>query len=156
MKKTLTIKTRWEYYISNVAGLLIILTLVGWCVYLSFDNGKLELASVSFWIAAILVLMVPFALISFFSSMRSVVVRANELEISYLFRSHKNHIAFSEVKSLKSEVNKLEASKRSTSLRSSFALVLRDGRVFEFTRSQFNDYDQLLSIVERHVRKQDN
>jgi hypothetical protein len=153
MKKILTVKTRWEYYVSNIAGLIIILALIGWCVFLSFDNGKMEFSAMSFWIGLILTMIVPFAVISFFSSMKSVVVYENQLVISYLFKNHHNQIAFSEVKDVKTTVNKTKTSKGPGSLRSSFALVLHDGRIFEFSRSQFDDYDKLVSTIERHVRK---
>jgi hypothetical protein len=153
MKKILTVKTRWEYYVSNIAGLVIILGLIGWCVVLSFDNGKMQFSSMSFWIGLILTMIVPFAVISFFSSMKAVVIHENGLVISYLFKNHQNQIAFSDIKSFKSDVNKTGESKGSSSLRSSCALVLHDGRIFEFSRSQFDDYDKLVSAIERHLRK---
>jgi hypothetical protein len=151
MKKILTVNTRWQYYVSNIAGLIIIIGLITWFVNLSIGNNGLELSSIFFWLAVLLMIVVPFALISFFSSMKSVIVTNTTLEISYVFQKHTNLVNFSEIKEFKSKVKPVEKSGPS-GLRDSFTIQLNDGRTFEFNRSQFDNYDKLKAIVYKACR----
>jgi hypothetical protein len=151
MKKVLTLKTRWEYYASNIAGLIIMLALIAFCFFLSFDNGRIEFKSVPFLIALLLMIMVPFAIISIFSAMKQVVISDKGLLISYVFKSHTSEVNFSEVIAFKANVSKSETVIRPRRLLDSFSLTLADGRTFEFSRSQFDNYDKLKSICNKAV-----
>jgi hypothetical protein len=150
MKKTLIAKTKPNYYVANTAGLIIMISLITCCLFLSIDDGELNFKSASIWIALLLMLMVPIAIISIFSSMKQVVVTEKRLSISYRFKKHTSEVNFSEVIDLKSKANKSETSSP-PSIRDSFRLTLVDGRSFEFRRSQFDNYDKMKIIVRKAV-----
>jgi hypothetical protein len=153
MKKITTINTRWEYYVSNVAGMIIVLVIMTLCFVFSMDDGAIGFTSVLFWVAIILLIIFPFALISFFSSMKSVIVTDKGLTISYVFQKHKNNIIFADVVRFYSSVKRTETIKYPAKLSDSFTLTLADGRVFSFTRSQFDNYYKLKEIVYKAVVK---
>jgi hypothetical protein len=151
MKKVLTINTRWEYYASNIAGFLILTALMIWCVNLSFKDGAINFTSMFFWMALLLLIIAPFAIITFFSSMKSVVVTQKGLLISYTFKRHKNEVNFSAVTALKSSLQHRKTAVFPSHTWDSFKLTLADGRIFEFSRSQFDDYSKLKAIVFKAV-----
>lgn len=153
MKKRLTVKTRWEFYASNSIGLAVVLVLVIWFMILAVNDGEINFKSFYFWIALLLLMMVPFALITILSAMKSVIVTEKGLLISYLFRQHKNEVNFSDVTSFTSTVNPSDTHAHSSSLRDSFKLELSDGRVFEFSRSQFDNYGKLKAITYKAVKR---
>lgn len=144
MKNTITAKTKQTYYVANIGGLIIILALIVWCFSLSFDNGKIEFTAISFWVAIVLMVLILFAIISIFSAMKEVVVTETGLTISYRFQTHKNRVNFSEITEFKSSGNPGK-------LGESFRLILADGRSFEFTRSQFDNYDKLKASAQKAV-----
>jgi hypothetical protein len=144
MKKTVTAKTKQTYYVANIGGLIIIVGLIVWCFSLSFDNGKIEFTSISFWVAIVLMVLIPFAIISIFSAIKEVVVTETGLTISYRFQTHKNQINFSEIAEFKSSGTRGK-------LGESFRLILADGRSFEITRSQFDNYDKLKASAQKAV-----
>ena len=150
MKKTLIAKTKSNYYVANTAALIIMILLIAWCLFLSIDDGKLNFKSASIWIAVLLMLMVPVALISIFSSMKQVVVTEKGLSISYRFKNHTSEVNFSEVIDFKSKDNKAETSSKA-SVRDSFRITLADGRSFEFSRSQFDNYDKMKTVARKAV-----
>jgi hypothetical protein len=137
--------------VANIAGLIIMIALIVWCIFLSIDDGSIDLKSGSLWVALLLMIMVPFAIISIFSAMKEVVVTEKGLTISYVFQSHKNHVNFSKVVAFKSEVRKRETVVRPRWLRDWFRLTLADGRTFEFSRSQFDNYDKMKAVVQKAV-----
>ena len=145
-------KTRWEYYVANISGILAILGLLGWCIARVVSAGGIDFKSILFWLALLLLIILPFALISFFSSMKAVAAKPTGLVITYVFQKHKNEINFSDVAALKSSKTDKETRVRRRTTRDSFRLILTDGRVFEFDRSQFTHYEQLKSICLRGVR----
>lgn len=144
MKKTVTAKTKQAYYVANIGGLIILVGVIAWCFYLSFDNGSIDFTSVPLWIALLLVFMVPFAVISIFSAMKDVVVTESGLTISYVFQSHKSQVNFSEIVEFKPGGSPGKFGE-------SFSVSLADGRSFEFTRSQFDNFEKLMSIVRKTV-----
>jgi hypothetical protein len=151
MKKTLTINTRWEYYVSNIAGLVIATGVMMWFVILSWEDGKIKFTSLFFWMALLALIMMLLGVISFFSSMKSVVVTEKGLLISYMFTKHKNMINFSAVTGFKSNVTSTATTVRPAKRKDVFKLTLADGRVFEFSRSQFDQYHKLKTIVYKAV-----
>lgn len=151
MKKILIVNTRWEYYASNIIGMIVVIGLITWLIHLSFGSDGLDFQSIFFWLAVLLAILIPFALISFLSSMKSVEVTQKGLVISYIFTKHKNHINFSGVKEFKSKVQGKGTAIQPQSVRDTFMLVLDDGRVFEFSRSQFDQYNKLKSICSKAV-----
>jgi hypothetical protein len=150
MKKILIAKTKPNYYTANIIGLTIIISLITWCVFLSIDDGKWNFKSASLWIALLLTVMVPVAIISILSSMKQVVVTEMGLSISYRFKKHTSEVKFSEIIDFKSKVNKREASIPSNA-RDTFTLTLADGRSFEFSQSQFDKYDKMKTLVRKAV-----
>jgi hypothetical protein len=94
--------------------------------------------------------MLPFALISFFSSMKTIEVTNQELTISYVFQKHINVVKFADIADMVTRTTKDK--KRSRPLRDTFKLVLKDGRAFEFERSQFREYGQLKAICLKRVK----
>ena len=153
MKKILVAKTRWEYYVANVAGILSLTGLFAWFLTLSISNDGVDLGSVFFWMAAVLLIIIPYSLIGFFSSMKTVEVTNNELSISYVFQKHTNLIRFADIAIMKSSKTKKETIIRQRTVRESFKIILTDGRVFEFERSQFQQYDQLKTICLKQVKR---
>jgi hypothetical protein len=151
MKKIFTVNTRWEYYVSNVAGLIIATGVMIWFVILSFENGQIKFASLFFWMALLALIMILLGIISFFSSMKSVVVTEKGLLISYIFTKHKNTINFSAVTGFKSNVMSTATTVRSAKRKDVFKLTLADGSVFEFSRSQFDQYYKLKAMVYKTV-----
>ena len=145
-------KTRWEYYAANVAGIIAVLGLLAWCIARIFANGKVDLTSIYLWLSLVLLVALIFALISFLSSMKSVEVNATGLVISYVFQKHRNIIQFSEVARLKSNGTGHKASKRQSSFRDTFQLILSDGRVFEFDRAQLDQYGKLKAACLKRVK----
>jgi hypothetical protein len=150
MKKQLTVHTRKIYYVSNIAGLIILLAFIVWFVSLAFNEGA-GLKSAFLWLAILLALFVPFAIISIFSAMKSIRVTEKGLVISYMFKSHKSEIVFSDVKEFVSTGRVGKPVQASKGLRDSFALTLVDGRVFEFSRSQFDNYDNPKAVTHKAV-----
>jgi hypothetical protein len=153
MKKILTVKTRWEYYASNIIGMIALIGLLIWLICLSIGNDGLKFQSGFFWLALLIIIMIPFGIISFLSSMKSVEVTQKDLVVTYLFKSHKNQISFSDIVEFKSRVNDQETIVRPRSIHDSFTLVLADGRMFEFSRSQFDQYHKLKSLCYKSVLK---
>jgi hypothetical protein len=153
MKRLLTVNTRWEYYASNIAGMIIVLSLMIWFAALSLNHGHLQLDSIFLWLGFLLLIIFPFAVISFFSSMKSVTVTEKGLAISWSFQKHISEVTFSDVKEFKSNIQVKETVVRSGKITDSFRLILKDGRAFEFSRSQFVDYNKLKSVVYRAVQK---
>jgi hypothetical protein len=144
-KKKLLVNTRWEYYASNIIGLILLVVVFMWFLYLSLGQNGLDIKSVFFWLALLTAVILPFAIISFFSSMKAVEVTLTELTISYVFQKHKNVIHFTDIREIipadfKKDVN-------SKKLKDTFRLVLNDGRSFEFRRAQFDyQYYALRSV----------
>lgn len=150
MKKLLIAKTRWEYYVANIAGLLVLIGLIIWFFSLAFADGGLDVTSVFLYLPIPLLIVLPFALIGFFSSMKTVEVTNQELSVSYIFQKHINVIKFADIADVNSTINKGKKSSRFT--RVTFKLILKDGRVFEFERSQFKEYAQLKAICLKRVK----
>jgi hypothetical protein len=151
MKKILTVNTRWEYYVSNIAGLIIATGVMIWFVILSLEDGKIKFTSLFFWMALLALIMMLLGVISFFSSMKSVVVTEKGLLISYMFMKHKNMINFSAVTGFNSNVTSTATTVRPAKRTDVFKLTLADGRVFEFNRSQFDQYYKLKAIIYKAV-----
>jgi hypothetical protein len=150
MKKTLIAKTKPNYYTANIIGLIIIIALIIWCVFLSIDDGKWNFRSASLWIALLLIVMVPVAIISILSSMKQIVVTETGLSISYRFKKHTSEVKFLEIIDFKSKVSKHETS-FPANMRDTFTITLADGRSFEFSRSQFDNYDKMKTLVRKAV-----
>jgi hypothetical protein len=153
MKRLLTVNTRWEYYAANIVGMIIVLSLVIWFAALSLDHGHLQLDSVFLWLGLLLLIIFPFAIISFFSSMKSVTVTERGLLISWSFQKHVSEVMFSDVREFKSNIQVKETVVRPGKITDSFQLILKDGRAFEFSRSQFADYNKLKAVVYKAVQK---
>lgn len=148
-REVLIVSTRGVYYISNGIGFVIILGLILWLFMLSFKNGAVEIKSVFFWLAILLLIIVPFAIISFFSSMKSITVTKSGLLISYSFTKQTSSIDFSAIAEFKSNVSASET--KQFGIRDSFRLTLTDGRVFEFGQAQFDHYPKFKSMVRKAV-----
>jgi len=140
-----TTQTRWQYYVANVAGILTILVVLGWCL-VRILTGAFDLSSGYLWVALFMLILLPFTLIGFFSSMKAVEVTATGIIISYEFQRHRNTITFSEMAKVQSQGNAKTSGSGKRSFRNTFTLVLKDGRAFEFDRSQFPQYDKLKAI----------
>jgi hypothetical protein len=138
-------KTRWEYYASNIIGFTFLTGLIIWLLYLSVVKNGIDLKSFTFWMAIVLLIIVPFSIISFFSSMKTVEVTQKGLLISYVFQKHTNAIDFSEITKIKSHRTDHETVKFPRSIHDTFTLILADGRTFDFSKSQFNNYSKLKS-----------
>jgi hypothetical protein len=151
MKTKFIVKTRWEYYVANVAGIVAILGLLFWCTSQAITERGINFMSIFFWIAILLLIMVPFTLISFFSSMKAVEVTTKGLIISYVFQKHVNEISFSEITKMESSTPRQETTTRPRTLRDTFKLILVDGRAFDFTQSQFNGYGELKAACRKNV-----
>lgn len=151
MKKLLVVRTRWEYYAANIGGILFIIGLLIWLITLVVSDG-FDLKSIAFWLALILFISLPFACISFFSSMKTVEVTASGLNISYIFKKHRNVILFSEVAEMRSAQTKNQTKSTARTFRDTFKLVLTDGRTFEFERAQFDQYKQLKTICYKRFK----
>jgi hypothetical protein len=132
---------------------MIIIGLVTLCFYLSIDDGSIHFTSVAFWLAVVLILMFPFAIISFFSAMKAVVVKDRGLVISYLFSKHKNEIRFSEIKEINSSVRRNQSGTQPRRVSGTLTIRLLDGRMFELTGSQFNNFPELSAAIQRGVSK---
>jgi hypothetical protein len=150
MTKILIAKTRWEYYAANLLGLLTLIGLVAWFFMLSFSEGGLDITSIFLYLALILLIVLPFALISFFSSMKTIEVTSQELTISYVFQKHVNVVRFADIADLITGTTK--GKKKSRPMRDTFKLTLKDGRAFEFERSQFKEYAQLKALCLKKVK----
>ncbi|MBT1704323.1 hypothetical protein [Chryseosolibacter indicus] len=153
MKKLLTAKTRREFFISNIIGLIVVIALIIWFTILSINNTGIQLASPFLWSAFLLMLFIPFALITIFSAMKSVIVTEKGIIISYVFKKHKNEFSFSEVKEFIADKKNRKEGVESSSPRDSFRLHLADGRTFEFTRSQLDNYNKLKSTIYKAVSR---
>lgn len=151
MKSVLKAKTRWEYRTSHIAGLTLVLGLILLCGYLTVKDGKIDFTSIPFWLGVVMVILYPFGLVSLLSSMDEVAVSQNGLRISYKFKKHVTEILFSDVRTYSSNAE-AGATDKSSSLRDVFTITMNDGRVFEFSRSQFENYDRLKSFVKKSVR----
>ena len=152
MKDKLIVRTRWEYYVANVAGILALIGLFTWFFSLAFTNDGIDFTSVYFWLALLLLIIIPYALIGFFSSMKSVEVTVKGLTIAYVFQKHQNVVRFADVVEMKSRKSKDENTAHPRAGRDTFTLVLADKRVFEFSRSQFDQYGKLKSICRKQVK----
>jgi hypothetical protein len=153
MKRILTVSTRWEYYAANIAGMIVIIFLIIWFAMLAFDNGQVQFDSIFLWLGLLLMIIFPFAIISFFSSMKSVIVTERGLSISWSFQKHISEVNFSDVKELRSSAQPKQPTSRREKINDSFQLILIDGRAFEFGRSQFADYNKLKALVYKSVSK---
>src|SRR6187551_2603581 len=78
---TMVVKTRWEYYVANVTGILVIIGLLIWLLTLAITEDGIDFTSVFFWMALLLLIVFFYALIGFFSSMKTVDVTAKGLTI---------------------------------------------------------------------------
>jgi hypothetical protein len=143
--------TKWEYYVANVAGILAILGLLIWSVVQSVSASGINYASIFFWAGMILLIALPFTIISFFSSMKGVEVTAKGLIISYVFQKHQNQIRFADIAELKTNSVKLSNAK-SRAFRDTFKIILTDGRTFEFDRAQLRNYDKLKATCVKRVK----
>lgn len=152
MKKIILATTRWEYYVANVGGILAIVGLFIWFLTLAITNEGIDFTSAFFWMALLLLIVAPYALIGFFSSMKNVEVTATGLTISYVFQKHTNVIRFSDIAEMRSRRPEQETPIR-PGFRDTFTLILRDRRIFEFDRSQFHQYAQLKAICRKHVKR---
>jgi hypothetical protein len=144
-------RTRWQYYVANVAGILAILGLLVWFSSRVVTVAGVDFKSIFFWLSLLLLITFPFALISFFSSMKAIEVTTKGLIISYIFQKHRNEISYSEIADIQS--SRTDGGALERTIRGSFKLVLADGRVFEIDRTQFNQYDQLKSICQKNVKR---
>lgn len=152
MKKLLVVRTRWEYYAASIGGILFILALLIWLITLVIRDG-FDLMSITLWLAIFLFVSLPFPMISFLSSMKTVEVTTTGLTISYIFQTHKNVILFSDVAEMKSMRTESGTNARTRTFRDTFKLVLADGRTFEFERAQFDQYKQLKTICLKRVKE---
>ena len=152
MKKILIARTRWEYYAANITGILAIIGLLAWFTVLAITDEGIDFTSVFFWMAILVIIIIPYALIGFFSSMKTVEVTATGLIISYIFQKHVNTIRFSDVVEMRSHRTEKETVVRPRSIRDTFTLILADGRAFEFDRSQFDQYAQLKAVCRKQVK----
>lgn len=151
MKKQLIATTRWEYYVANIGGIIAIMGFFVWFLMLAIADKGIDFTSLFFWLALLTLVVLPYALISFFSSMKTVELMANGLIISYIFQKHKNVIQFSEVAEMKSRRSETRTSPRT--VRDTFKIILVDGKVFEFERSQFDKYKQLKEACRKKIGK---
>ena len=147
MMEPVTIKSRALYLISNVIGLLMVLGLAGWFVYLSYDDGKIQLQSVLFWIAVLILTMIPKLVRQILSAKKSVSVTEGGIHIYYLFKQETPFVNLAEVKEFKSSSTSRETVIRPASISASFTMVMKDGRSFNFDRSEFTDYGKLKAVV---------
>lgn len=143
-------KTKWEYYVANVVGIAVIFVLLFWFGSRAITATGINLGSVYPWLALLLLALLPFTFISFFSSMKEVEVADKGITISYVFQKHKNVFTFSEVSKLVSSI--APGKKAGAFAQDTFRLMLTDGRVFEFSRSQFKGYDQLKAACRKKVK----
>lgn len=141
--------TRWEYYVANIAGIAVILGVLVWSVMRIIAGGGVDPASVFFWLALSLLVLLPYTLIGFLSSMKAVEVTAKHLAISYVFHKHVNLIPFTEIAGVRGQ----RTSKGKRSFRETFTIVLHDGRAFEFDRAQLNGYDKLKAACVKAEKK---
>lgn len=146
-------RTRWEYYVASVAGILAMTGLFVWCLTRVIGSNGVDFRSLLFWLAVVIFFFIPYALIGFFSSMKSVEVTKEGLIISYVFQKHRNVIRFSDISDMKAVISENEKAKKTKAVRDTFKLTLSDGRMFEFDRSQFNGYAQLKATCWRYFRK---
>ncbi|MEJ1237634.1 hypothetical protein WBG78_05885 [Chryseolinea sp. T2] len=145
-----TTKTRWQYYVANVAGIVGILALLGWSISRSLAGG-IDFTSVHLWLAFLMLILLPFPLIGFFSSMKAVDVNTKAIIITYVFQRHSNVISFDDIAEVKSQQS--GTGTRKSSFRDTFTLILKDGRAFEFDRSQFDQYDKLRTVCTKAAAK---
>jgi hypothetical protein len=143
--------TKWEYYVANVAGILAILGLLIWSVVQFVSGTGIDFASIFFWVGMILLIALPFTVISFFSSMKTVEVTAKGLIISYVFQKHQNHIRFADFAKVKTSITNLSNAK-TRAFRDTFKVLLNDGRTFEFDRTQLKNYDKLKATCLKRVK----
>src|SRR5689334_492833 len=153
MKKETLVKTRWQYHVANGAGLIILPVLLVTCIRYSIKAGAIDFKSLMFWIAVLLLIIFPYAIISFFSSMKSVVITEKELIISYVFQKHQNRVFLSAITGFRSRVKQHETTVRPASFSDTFSLTVADGRSFSFAYSQFDQYDKLKSVVYNAFRR---
>jgi hypothetical protein len=142
-------RTKWQYYVANVAGILSILGLLGWFIIRIVNTGGVDLTSIYFWLALLMLIILPFTLIGFFSSMKAVEVTAKGIIITYIFQKHSNIVPFAEMAEVRSQRKETGSTTNKNSFRDTFTLVLNDGRAFEFDRSQFPQYDKLKAICSK-------
>ena len=149
MKEKIVAKTKWEYYVANVFGILCLIALFIWQAAFAFTDEGIDFVSIFPWSALFLLIVIPFSLISFFSSMKTVEATTKDLTISYVFQKHRNVVLFSEVVEMTSRpIDK----RNSGSIRASFKLILADGRAFDFAQSQFDRYRELKALCRKHVK----
>lgn len=142
-------KTKWEYYVANIAGILVIVGLLAWSIIRIIAGGSVDPGSIFFWLALLLLILLPFTLISFLSSMKAIEVTAKNLAISYVFQKHVNIIPFTEIAKVRSQ----QPSKGKRSIRETFTIVLKDGRAFEFDRAQLHGYEKLKAACSKATAK---
>lgn len=145
-------RTKWEYYVANIVGIVVIFALLFWFSSRAITSSGIDFGSAYLWLALLLLGLLPFTFISFFSSMKEVEATDKGITISYVFQNHKNVFTFSEVSKLVSSI--APGKKAGTFAQDTFRLMLTDGRVFEFSRAQFKHYDQLKAFC-RKIKNND-
>ncbi|HEY3403011.1 MAG TPA: hypothetical protein VGK59_06475 [Ohtaekwangia sp.] len=152
MKKLLVATTRWEYYAANIGGILALTAASISFIFMAIEDKGINFGSVFFWLALLLLIIIPYSLIGFFSSMETVEVTATELTIFYVFQKHTNVIRFPDIAALKSHRTGKATKKHQGLGRDTFTITLHDGRAFEFERSQFHHYSNLKEICQKHIK----
>jgi hypothetical protein len=152
MIEPVTIKTRPLYLISNIFGILIVAGLTCWLVYLSYHDGQIDFRSVLFWLAVFQLTLLPYFVRRTYASKKSVRITDMGIHISYRFKQETTFLNFSDVKELTTMRSERETVVRPASITASLTIVLKDGSVFDFDRSEFTDYGKLKAVV-LHVWK---
>jgi hypothetical protein len=142
-----TIKIRWEYLASVVAGTLILGALIAMCFYFSVDHDQIDFQSTLLWFGVVLLIALARQLFGVRSIRRSILITEEGLMISYLFKKKKIFIGFADVVGFRSTRNSTETVIYPARTDAHFTLALRDGRDFGFDRSEIADYEMLRTTV---------
>ncbi|MGC3948564.1 MAG: hypothetical protein QM762_29380 [Chryseolinea sp.] len=140
-------RTRRRFYVANVLGILIVAGLSAWLTSRALAEGGIDFSSLYLWLALLALIVLLFLLIGFLSSMKAVEVTAKGIIITYIFQKHRNVIPFTDMAEVKTQ--KSGTGSRQSSFRETFMLLLKDGRSFEFERSQFDSYEKLKEVCAR-------
>ena len=147
MELPLTIKTRWEYLASVVAGIIVLTGVMSLLFYLSFENGKVDVRSPMLWFGVVILLAFIHQLFSIRSIRKSIVISEEGVTIHYLFDKTKTFISFSDVVEFKTTRRSRETVVHPARTVAYFTLELRDGNDFSFDRSEFDGYEDVKNMV---------
>jgi hypothetical protein len=100
------VKTRPLYLISNIFGILIVIGLTGWFVYLSYHDGKIDLRSILFWLAVLQLTLLPHFVKRTYASKKWVRITDMGIHISYRFRQETDLSIFRKLQRLQPHARK--------------------------------------------------